>query len=303
MDISYLRVFFEVAKAGRFSEAAKKLGISQSALSRSVGLLEESEGVQLFERSKKGVELTAIGTEVFQRCERLFQTFHEIEGIVRGTRETCDGLLRFATSDHITNDFLLSPLQAFRGRYPGVVPSIVTGPPDAIVHALLNSDCEFGLLFSKVSIPQIENRSLRMEKMALVCSPEVWKRNKAGNNSKTLKKVVEDVGYLASLGAIIQNRPSRVLQELFGDMPKIGLETNSQETQKRFCLAGGGVAYLIRFMVEKEINEGKLFEIPVDNPHEFYLWLATKKGHHLSLTARTFIELLEKQGSLVSQRK
>lgn len=294
MELNYLRVFYEVAKVGRFSEAAKRLSISQSALSRSVALLEESEGVQLFERSKAGVKLTPIGTEVFHRCEQLFQTFHEIEGICRGTRETCEGPLRFATSDHVTNDLLIKPISSFRRRFPKVVPSIFTGTPDDIVHALLNTECEFGLLFSKIPIPQIEYESLRMEKMALVVNPEVWKRNKAGTTAKTLKKVVDEVGYLASIGALTQGRPSRVLQELFGEMPRIGLEANSQEAQKRFCLEGSGVAYLARFMVAGEIEKGKLFEVPVDNPHEFYFWVATRKGRQLSFTARTFLDHLKK---------
>ncbi|MGZ3722685.1 MAG: LysR family transcriptional regulator, partial [Bdellovibrionales bacterium] len=38
MELNYLRVFYEVAKVGRFTEAAKRLNISQSALSRSVAL-------------------------------------------------------------------------------------------------------------------------------------------------------------------------------------------------------------------------------------------------------------------------
>lgn len=101
------------------------------------------------------------------------------------------------------------------------------------------------------------------------------------------------MGYISSIGAHQQNRPSKVLIELFGEMPKIGLETNSQESQKRFCLAGCGVAYLARFMVQKEIESGKLFEIPVDNPHSFYLWLATRKGRQLSLSARTFLDSLK----------
>ena len=44
MELNHLRAFFEVAKVGRFTEAAKRLHISQSALSRSVALLEEGEG-------------------------------------------------------------------------------------------------------------------------------------------------------------------------------------------------------------------------------------------------------------------
>ena len=294
MELNYLQVFYEVAKAGRFAEAAKRLNISQSALSRSVALLEESEGVQLFLRSKQGVTLTPIGTEVFHRCQQLFQTYHEIEDICRGKREVCEGPLRFATSDHVTNDLLVKPIQAFRRRFPKVVPSIFTGSPDDIAHALLTTESEFGLLFSKPALPQLEFRPLRMEKMALVVQPTLWKKHKAASTAKTLKSVVDEVGYISSIGALVQARPSRVLTELFGEMPRIGLETNNQESQKRFCLEGGGVAYLARFMVEKEITGGKLFEIPVESPHEFYFWVATRKGRQLSLTARTFLEHLAK---------
>jgi DNA-binding transcriptional LysR family regulator len=294
MELNYLRVFYEVAKAGRFSEAAKRLNISQSALSRSVALLEEGEGVQLFERSKQGVTLTPIGSEVFRRCEQLFKTFHEIEGLCQGKRETCEGPLRFATADHVTNDLLVHPIQLFRKKYPAVVPCIFTGGPDDVIHNLLTTDCEFGLMFSKVPVPQIEYEPLRMEKMALVCHPDLWRRHKGSSNHSTLKKVIEEAGYLASLGASSQTRPSRVMTELFGELPRIGLETNGQEAQKRFCLAGGGVAYLARFMVANEIEKGKLFEIPIGSEHEFYLWVATRKGRELTLTARTFLETLEK---------
>lgn len=289
MELNHLRVFFEVAKIGRFSEAARRLNISQSALSRSVALLEESEGVQLFERSKKGVTLTPLGTEVFLRCEKLFKTFHEIEGICRGLRETCEGPLRFAATDHITNDLIVKPLQKFRAKYPGVIPTIYTGTPDDIVQNLLNTDCEFGLSFVKVPLPQIDYEILRSEKMALVCAPALWKKHRGSSVLKTLRKVLDEVGYMASIGATLQTRPTRVLNELFGEMPPIGLETNSQEAQKRFCIEGGGVAYLSRFMVEKQIADGVLHEIAMDHLHEFHLWLATRKGRQLTLTARTFI--------------
>jgi DNA-binding transcriptional LysR family regulator len=292
MELNHLKVFFEVAKIGRFTEAAKRLNISQSALSRSVALLEESEGVQLFERTKRGVTLTLIGQEVFHQCEQLFRKVQEIEGICRGIKETCEGTLRFATTDHVTNDLLVDPIQSFRKRFPLVVPSVFTGTPDEIVNALLNTDCEFGLLFSKVLLPQVEYQIVRAEKMALVCNPELWKRNKSSNDSKTLKRILNEVGYIASIGATLQSRPTRVLNELFGEMPRIGLEANSQEAQKRFCLRGGGVAYLARFMVDHEIRNRQLYEIPVDHPHSFNLWLATKKGRPLSLSAKLFLQHL-----------
>lgn len=289
MELNHLRVFFEVAKVGRFNEAARKLSISQSALSRSVALLEESEGVQLFERSKKGVALTVIGEEVFRRCEEMFRTFHEIEGICRGTRETCEGLLSIGTTDHVINDLLTPPILAFREKFPKVIPSVVTGTPDEIASAVVNSYREFGLLFVRVPMPQLKYEMLRTEQMALVCQPALWQKARSSSTTKTLHNVLREKGYISSVGAHLQTRLSVVMQELFGELPRIGFEANGQETQKRVCLAGGGVAYLSRFMVRKEIEAGTLHEIPIDTPHSFNLWLVTRKGHSLTLTARTFL--------------
>lgn len=292
MELNYLKVFYEVAKLGRFTEAAKHLNISQSALSRAVGLLEEDAGVQLFVRSKKGVTLTPVGEEVFRQCEELFRTVSSIERICRGNKETVEGTLRFATTDHVINELLIKPLQTFRYRYPAVVPSVVTGTPDEIAKSVLDTDCEFGLSFVKVTLPNLDYDIVRRESMALVCAPELWRKHRTGHTTKTLKRILDDAGYIASIGASLQARPSRVLQELFGEMPRIGFEANGQEIQKRVCLEGGGVAYLARFLVDREIREGRLFEIPVENQHSFNLWLATSKGRELSLSARMFLEHL-----------
>lgn len=292
MELSYLRVFYQVAKDGKFAESAKKLNISQSALSRSVSLLEESEGVVLFDRSKSGVSLTSKGIEVFRLCEKLFQTEKEIENVCRGVQETVEGLLQFTASDHLINDLLPTVLSAFRKEYPTVIPSIRSGTGDEIVDHLLTTDCEFGLMFIKVNSPQIEYHRLHPERMSLVCSPSIWKECRSSNNDKTLRNVIEKYGYISSIGAAMSKRSARVLTELFGGMPPVGLEVNSQESQKRFCLAGVGVAYLANFMVQKEIADGLLFEIPIEDIHEFHLWLARPKGKHLSLTARTFIKHL-----------
>ena len=295
MELNHLRVFYEVAKSGRFTEAAARLHISQSALSRSVALLEESEGVKLFERSKRGVALTPVGLEVFRYCEELFQTVQKITDTCRGTREVCAGPLRFATADHVIGNLLIPPLVAFRDEFPDVIPSAFIGTPDEIITTLLGTDCEFALLFAKVPSPQITYEPLREEPMALVVKSEIWRESRGANQTATLSKVLSKIGYISSVGAYAQGRPSRVMHELFGKMPRIGFEANGQEAQKRICLAGGGVAYLARFMVEDAIKNGELHDIEVDSPHSFKLWLATRKGHSMSLTAKTFLDRLRKE--------
>lgn len=295
MELNYLRVFFEVAKDGRFTDAAKRLNISQSALSRSVALLEETTGVKLFNRSKQGVQLTPTGEEVFRQCEQLFHTVRKINEICNGEQEVCEGPLRMATTDHIMNYLILQQLQSFRKDFHSVIPVISIGTPDEIINSVLAEEYEFGLLFAKVLTPQINYEPLHEEPMALVVQPEVWQECKSVNQAATIKKVLNKVGYISSVGATGQKRASRVLLELFGEMPRVGIEVSGQEEQKRICLSGGGIAYLSRFMVEKEIKSGQLYEINVEEPHVFKLWLATKKGKTLSMPSRRFLDRLRAQ--------
>lgn len=299
MEMSYLKAFYEVAKAGRFSEAAQRLNISQSALSRSVALLEEGEGVQLFLRSKRGVTLTPLGQQVFEKCSEIFADVQEIERLCRGTREVCEGPLVFMTTDHIVNDVLIQPLQKFLQKYPQVIPNIPTGSPDEIIQGLLQTDCEFGLSLAKVIHPQIEYQILKPNNpMLLVCQADLWKKSRSSSDLKTLKKVLEQRGYIGSRDLAKSARSIRVLEELFGEVPRMSLQTSNQEAQKRFCLAGGGIAYLARFMVENEIAQGRLIEVPELKPHTFHLWVARRKDRKLTLQAQTFLTELKKQNSL-----
>ena len=72
MELNHLKYFYEVARAGSFTAAARNLRVSQPSLSKTVALLEAREKIQLLERSKKGVTLTKIGMEVYTRCEKIF---------------------------------------------------------------------------------------------------------------------------------------------------------------------------------------------------------------------------------------
>jgi DNA-binding transcriptional LysR family regulator len=182
-------------------------------------------------------------------------------------------------------------LLSFRQQYPKAIPSAFISTPDEILEKLLQKDCEFTLSFAKVVAPQVEFEALREEPMALVVRSDIWTAS-SGSVTSRLNKILDQHGYISSVGAHLQTRPTRVLKELFGRMPKIGLEVNGQESQKRICMAGGGVAYLSRFMVAREIEAGLLQEINVGQGHVFKLWLATRRGQELTTGSRVFIERL-----------
>lgn len=299
MDLGYLNAFYEVAQQGSFSKAAEKLHISTSALSRSVALLEESEGVQLFVRSKAGVTLTPVGMEVFVRCEKIFNTCKEIEFFCQGKRESCEGVLSFAAIDHILNYILAEPLKEFLDRYPKVLPSVFTDGHLEVIEKVKSTHVEFGFTFTKVPDPQVDYKKIIQKPMAVVCHPQLWREahssSKEKATEKTIAKVLAKAGYISSVAVHLQDGPVTVVKEIFGEMPRISFEVNSQESQKSIALAGGGIAFLSKFMVEKELASGALVEIPTEKTYSFNLWLLTRKGRELSLNSKTAIDFLEER--------
>lgn len=294
MELNYLRYFFEVAKAGSFTEAARQLHVSQSALSKAVGLLEEREGVKLLTRSKKGVSLTEIGSQVYLKSETIFKTLTEIELTCKGTQERCEGLFSFGSSDHVANYILVKTLQEMRAKHPKSIPSIFSGTPNDTIDLILKNEIEFGLFFTKVNIPTIQYEPLFPVEMAIVYNPKLLADPKGDVTTSALRKIFAQNGFIGSIKAQYQSHPSRELMDFLGEDPNIAFESNSQEMQKRLCLSGAGVAYLARFMVEKELAQGTLKEIRLKKPISLSLVMAKRKGRELSLSARTFLELLRK---------
>lgn len=289
MELNHLRYFYEVAKSGSFSEAARRLHISQSALSKAVALLEDREGVLLLERSKKGVALTKVGIEVFAKSENIFQTLSEIENTCRGTKETCSGLLRLGASDHVSNYLLVERLQKMREDHPLVIPSLLAGTPNEIIAAISSLEIEFGLFFTKVPSPGIDYEVLQSIDMALACHPRFAKSIRQAAKPAQLRETLNEIGFIGSIGAHYQHHPSETLMKLAGEQPTIAFEASSQETQKRLCLAGGGIAFLARFMVDNEIKSKELIEIPLPKAIRLDLLVATRRNQQLSLSARTFL--------------
>ena len=290
MELNGLRIFFEVARAGSFTAAARHLNISQSALSRSVALLEQSVGVKLLERSKSGVSLTPTGSEVYQKSDTIFRACTEIETHCRGIRDKIEGPLNIGASDHVANYLLVPILHKMTRQYPGLAPRLHSGTPERIVDQMLKNEIDLGLFFTRVNTTGVRYEPVTAVPMAVVCHPALPARKSIGAPAY-LRRLIEETGFIGSLG--IGSRPLKELANMLGQAPRVTFAINSQEAQKRACLEGAGVAYLARFMVQREIEAGTLVEIPLKSPISLQLFLATRRGRQLPLVARAFLRDLQ----------
>ncbi len=122
MDINYelYKVFYQVALTLSFSEASKKLYISQSAVSQSIKTLEKKLGQTLFVRSTKRVSLTPAGAVLFKHIEPAMNLIARGESQLTDATILGGGQFHIGASDTICRYFLVPFFQEFHQKYPDV---------------------------------------------------------------------------------------------------------------------------------------------------------------------------------------
>lgn len=122
MDINYelYKVFYYVASSLSFSEASKKLFISQSAVSQSIKTLEKKLGQPLFIRSTKKVQLTPAGNVLLKHIEPAMNLISRGENLLLDSGNPGLEQLNIGASDTICRYFLVPYLKKFHERFPKV---------------------------------------------------------------------------------------------------------------------------------------------------------------------------------------
>lgn len=120
IDLRHLRCFVAVAEDLHFHKAAKRLGVAQPALSRTIQNLERALGVQLFTRSNRSVAITVAGQTLLKGCtEILGKTQRMIEDVQRAHEGTL-GTLRMGYTDNAMNGRAPELIKAFRKAQPDI---------------------------------------------------------------------------------------------------------------------------------------------------------------------------------------
>lgn len=119
-DLNALMIFAKVVEGNSFSEAARRLGMPISTVSRRVAELEDALGVRLLERSTRKLRLTDVGLDVYTQAQKSLEVSDAVQGIVSNNLAEISGTLRLSAPPSIT-DSLISPLvTAFQSNYPDV---------------------------------------------------------------------------------------------------------------------------------------------------------------------------------------
>ncbi|HGO5823616.1 TPA: LysR family transcriptional regulator [Mannheimia haemolytica] len=252
-----LYAFLTVANETSFSKAAAKLGVSSPALSKTIRLLEERLGLQLFTRTTRQVTLTQAGQQLFHTAEQSFTKLNQELDLLAHYRESPSGLVRINSGFLPLQNILIPKLAHFKHKYPDIqleliganhLVDIISEGFDAGVR--VGSYVEDGMIAVKIS-PPIQT--------ALVASPDYFAAH-------GFPKKIEDIFQHHSLGYRLSN--GEIAKWHFYEnekeieiTPRCQWFFNDPELIKTAALQGLGLAYLPEKMLEKELASGQLIAI------------------------------------------
>lgn len=118
--LSQLRTLVAIADCGNFSEAALKLGISQSAVSHAIASLEEELGVVLLSRGRHGATLTPVGHRILAHAQEMLRLLEQIGREANVSKGLEGGMVRMASFRSAATHILPSVIAEFHKRYPGI---------------------------------------------------------------------------------------------------------------------------------------------------------------------------------------
>ncbi len=237
MDLVQLRTFVAVAEEEHLTRAAERLHVSQSAASAHVKAIEEAFGLQLFARTRRGLELTAVGRDFLRDARDLLNQAARLATRARELGEYSSGTLHVGCTAEPVLCRLGGIVQAMRTQAPGIHLSVQSRTSLATREGLRSGELDVGLFLSQPTDADFDHLVLRSVDFCIV-GPAAWREQLRTADWDELAR-------LPWLGAIGQTLTyARMLDELFaarGLQLRIVAETDDDHIRRAMAAAGTGL--------------------------------------------------------------
>jgi len=280
--IKQLEYFVTIARSSNFRKAAAKLGISQPTLTNQVVAMEETLGVQLFERSRAGTLLSPEGRELLPVARDILDRYQYMMETALSSNRDMGGTFRLGVSPTIGPHLLPHLLPELHQRYPKLKLHLREGDPRDLEVGL--SKGTFDLIMTVLPMESTDNRirPLFTEPIKIVVSENHPLASKETISGKDLQGqpvlTIDDHYHL--------HRQIAGLCERFGASLKREYEGNSLDTLCQMVMMNLGVAFLPELFVQSELSKGaaihvlSLDEEPVVRNH-VAAWRINSSSRHL----------------------
>ncbi|MFN3706009.1 MAG: LysR family transcriptional regulator [Thermoflexales bacterium] len=289
LDLYKLHLFLRAAQAGSFSAAATQFAISQPAVSQHIRDLELQLGVALFERRRRGVQLTPHGERLRHYAERLLALASEAQREIANLENAADTQLAVGATPGIGHYVLPGWLAHFHAQHPRVKVSIHSGTTESIGQLLQQRRVEIGLIEGEPwpTSPGMTALALGEIPQLLVVGPKhrFW--------SRVEPVTLQELDGEAMVAREPNSQTRAWMDALFAQhrvQPRIVAESDSPAAIKHLVERSATLALLPQYVLDDELSSGRLQAVPLRPPLTRTLRATWMNDEPLSLQAHAFIQ-------------
>lgn len=286
-----LRIFETVASEGSVTGAAKKLHMTQPAVSIQLKQLQDHFGIPLTEIIGRKLYLTDAGKELYSRIRTINAELTIMETRLDEIRGAIRGKLHFSVVS-TGKYFMPSILGRYKTLYPGIELQMEVSNRFTTFQHLKDNDTDFAV----VSIPPkdlpVESLPIMSNPLVMAAPPGFVNETSGPIPFRSLQDqpfLIREKGSgtrLILLDLIQKNRIE----------PNIAFELATSEAIKQAVMAGLGISLLSKFSIKSELQSGEIQVLNVENFPLVNTWqVIWRKGRNFSPAARTFLEFLESE--------
>jgi DNA-binding transcriptional LysR family regulator len=279
---SGIEEFHAVAQTRSFTQAARRLGLSASQVSREVAELEDRLGQRLLYRSTRHVSLTEVGERFFERCRRLLEERDEALAAMLEESAHLQGQLRMTCAER----FVVPMINRFMLRHPRLRVDVLLAN-EAI--DLVDQGIDLAVQFGPLRDSRLVATRLGSRTRYLCAAPSYLEAHGAPSTLDELSQHdrlcgADDIWPFTRGGRPYEHRP-------FGRF-----RCNSGYAVIDAALCGLGVCQLPDFYVREHLNNGRLVELLADcRPAHEEVWAVYPHRRHAPLKVKLAVEHLQEE--------
>lgn len=294
LDLHYLEIFYEVAKAKSFTKAAEKLYINQSAVSIQVKKFEDILKVKLFDRSSKKIKLTYIGETLYKMAEDIFEKVKRAEKEIARVIEIDRARIAVGASSIIAEPLLPTLMKDFSATHQEIEYNLTISNKNHLLKLLKEGELDIIIIDSEhITDPNLEIISIEKGPYVFVSSKQYANIEEAETAPLITRSTIPN-----------NTKAIEVIEDKYGINfdTKIDVSGNL-EVIKGMVREGIGNVILPYYAVSKEIKKGEFKVISkIDEVKDGYEIIITKDKKDLSQINK-FIAIIKNHKIAMESRK
>lgn len=289
MEIRQLRAFIAIAELGTFTAGARRVHITQAAISMQIRQLENELGAKLFIRAPRRVMLTEAGELLLQRARQILLDHDAAVDEMAALAGAERGRLRIGSaSAMVTTDVLPKLLKEIRKLHSGAEITVASGTSESLVQQILAGELDVAFVSLPVEARGINTERLIQDQLVAVASPR----------HRLAKQRTISAYTLAGEKLILGERGGntrRLIDQFFaqaGVTLHVSMELSRQAAIRRMVEEDMGVGIVPLQSVSEAVDKGRLVRWWIEGAQiNWELGIARLTGGYESPIAQTFIKL------------